>query len=159
MPIEKLRLMCLMRSVACAKPPSSGTKSASPAGGSPRRAMTFSMPADSRRTSTAWTASVVWAEHVRWAITSMSVSWRALTAISSVRARVVPPAPYVTEMKLGQNGFSRSSVLNTPGIRSRSLGGKNSNESVRCLSRMWRILIEVAPRNGGRVREGLSARL
>src|SRR5207302_6415315 len=48
---------------------------------------------------------------------------------SSVRARVPPPAPYVTETNAGASGRSFSTVSSSASMPARSLGGKNSNEN------------------------------
>ena len=45
-----------------------------------------------------------------------------------VRSRVDPPAPYVTEMKLGARDSKLVIVLHRRSSPSESLGGKNSKE-------------------------------
>jgi hypothetical protein len=52
----------------------------------------------------------VWPWQVRWAIGVMAVSRRTQATMSWVRSRVLPPAPYVTETKLGARGSSSAMV-------------------------------------------------
>ena len=46
----------------------------------------------------------------------------------TVRSRVVPPAPYVTDTKVGCSGSSSRSAVHSCRSPASSLGGKNSNE-------------------------------
>src|SRR5687768_10364401 len=53
--------------------------------------------------------------HVRCAIGVIAVSWRTQVTTSRVRWRVLPPAPYVTDTKLGGSGLGREEL---EGVRS-----------------------------------------
>ena len=64
-----------------------------PLGGSPRKAMMFSTPSSCNRDNTSSSSSLFWPTQVRWAITSTSVFRLISNVISSVKARVEPPAP------------------------------------------------------------------
>src|SRR5262245_59284519 len=62
--------------------------------------------------------------------------------ISMVFLRVDPPAPYVTEMKLGPSGWSSRVRSNRSSISSGVFGGKNSKEIVcDCVRKRSRIFI------------------
>ncbi len=52
------------------------------------------------------------------------------SVIASVRSRVEPFAPYVTDTKSGASGAKVSSVCQSRSASSGVLGGKNSNEYV-----------------------------
>src|SRR6516165_11717412 len=69
------------------------------------------------------------ATQVRWAAGKSPVSNRIRFTVVWVRSRVEPPAPYVTETKLGCSGASR--VIDSQSVRSISsvFGGKNSKET------------------------------
>ncbi|MDZ7631464.1 MAG: hypothetical protein U5K74_08985 [Gemmatimonadaceae bacterium] len=49
--------------------------------------------------------------------------------VACVRSRVDPPAPYVTETKLGLSGARRSTARHSCASISSVFGGKNSNET------------------------------
>ena len=69
--------------------------SVSPAGGSPRRARTFSIPASRIRSSIARSSPTVALTHVKWAIAS-SPCWALIERTMSTVLRfwsLVPPAP------------------------------------------------------------------
>jgi hypothetical protein len=70
----------------------------------------------------------VWPWHVRWAIGVIEVSRRTQLTISWVRALVLPPAPYVTDTKLGASGSSSAIVCPRDSWAPSVLGGKNSKE-------------------------------
>ena len=70
-----------------------GTKASSPRGGSPRRAMTFSMPASSYSSRSSPTSSRLWPTQVMWAMASMPVSRLILRVMATVFFLVLPPAP------------------------------------------------------------------
>ena len=60
----------------------------------------------------------------------MPVSRRTQLTTSWVRWRVLPPAPYVTETKLGPSGSSSAMVRPRLSWAPSVFGGKNSNENV-----------------------------
>ena len=88
---------------------------------------------------------------VRWAIGSIEVSCAIRRVIATVRSRVPPPAPYVTETKVGCRSSSSLIERHSTSSPSASLGGKNSNEN-ECppLRRSW----PMAERSGMRVSVG-----
>src|SRR6185312_3269844 len=120
------------RSLAYARPPSTASKDSLPFGGSPRKASTFSMPAASRSPKSARRSAMVLPEHVTCARTSRPSSVLMRFATSTLRVRVEPPAPYVTETKAGSNGRSVSIVRMSAASPSSVFGGKNSKENTGC---------------------------
>ena len=80
-------------SLECSSPPSVCVQRSWPSGGSPRRARTFSTPASRMRSSVVRRSSTVALTHVKWAIASSPNSCRSEATMSTVRSRVVPPAP------------------------------------------------------------------
>ena len=80
-------------SAAEESPSSGGVKSASPRGGSPRRASTLSIPISAKRSRSDRSPSRVSPTQLRWAITSSPWSRLIRSAISTVPSRVAPPAP------------------------------------------------------------------
>ncbi len=58
----------------------------------------------------------------------MPISFLIRATKSTVSRRVLPPAPYVTETKVGASGASADTVSNSRASASGVLGGKNSNE-------------------------------
>ena len=73
-------------------------------------------------------SSVVCPTQVRCAIGSIEVSRAIRPVIATVRSRVVPPAPYVTETKVGFSGSSSLMERHSTSSPASSLGGKNSKE-------------------------------
>ena len=73
----------------------------------------------------------MWPTQVRCAIGSIEVSCAIRRVMATVRSRVVPPAPYVTETKVGRNGSSSLIDCHRTRSPSSSLGGKNSKENER----------------------------
>jgi hypothetical protein len=59
----------------------------------------------------------------------MVVSLAMRSVIATVRSRVVPPAPYVTETKVGDKGSSSEIDRQSTSSPASSLGGKNSKEN------------------------------
>src|SRR5689334_15052649 len=86
------------------------------------------MPAPARSRTTWVISSRVWPTQVRWAIGTIEVSTAILRVIPMVRSRVVPPAPYVTDTKVGLSCSSERSASHSPTVPASSLGGKNSKE-------------------------------
>ncbi len=83
-------------------------------------------------------SSVVWPTQVRWAIGSIVVSRAIRRVIPTVRSRVPPPAPYVTETNVGCSGSSSRIERQSTASPSASAGGKNSNENERWpVRRSW----------------------
>ena len=85
-----------------------------------------SAPIDVRSSSSGWPTQVRWATGV----SVVSLAIRSVTR--TVRSRVDPPAPYVTDTNVGCSGSSRGSPATAGVSPSSSLGGKNSNEKDRC---------------------------
>jgi hypothetical protein len=79
------------------------------------------------------------ATQVRWAAGFSAVSRTRRETVEWVRSRVEPPAPYVTETKLGLSGASRSIEAHRVASISGVLGGKNSKET-----RIGRVLCRLA---------------
>ncbi len=78
--------------------------------------------------SASWSSSTVAPTHVKCAMASRPWSALMRLTMSIVFSRVEPPAPQVTETKLGSSGrsaWSASKRLRSP---SSVCGGKNSNE-------------------------------
>ena len=65
---------------------------------------------------------------VRWATGVMVVSAAMRSVTRTVRCRSEPPAPYVTETKVGASPSSSRKVCHSARSPSSVLGGKNSNE-------------------------------
>src|SRR5687768_8544630 len=118
-----------MRSFACASPSGAGTNSLAPLGASPRSAMMFSTPASCSRSSVARSSATDEPTQVRCAIASTSKSRLKRETRSSVRWRVLPPAPYVTETNVGLCSRRRETVSTSWAVPSSLRGGKNSNEN------------------------------
>ena len=74
-------------------PPSVFVQRSAPSGGSPRSARTFSTPALRMRLSVVRRSPTVAFTHVKCAIASRPNSCRSEATMSTVRSRVVPPAP------------------------------------------------------------------
>src|SRR5215210_1627448 len=131
-------------SAALPRPPSGWTKSSCPAGGSPRSAKTFSMPASAIRSRVPPRPSAVSPTQLRCAMTSKPTSSRSALVISTVPSRVDPPAPYVTDTKSGSSSRSDLAVANRASTWAGSRGGKNSTEKTGRLRasissiRIWR---------------------
>src|SRR5262245_61554149 len=65
---------------------------------------------------------------VRWPTGRRIVSDAIRSVTRTVRSRVEPPAPYVTETKAGCKGSSSRIAVHSRRSASSSFGGKNSNE-------------------------------
>ncbi len=76
-------------------------------------------------------SSVVWPTHVRCAIGIIDVSRAMRSVIATVRSRVPPPAPYVTDTNVGSRCSSSLIERHRICSPSSSFGGKNSNENDR----------------------------
>lgn len=75
-----------------------------------------------RSSATEWFTAVRWATGVR--VESAAICWVART----VPARVEPPAPYVTETKLGRTASTRRSAFQRFRSPFSVLGAQNSKE-------------------------------
>ena len=72
-----------------------------------------------------------WSTAVKWATGVRVVSVAIRSTMSTVRSRVPPPAPYVTETKVGRSGSSSRIACQRLRAPSSVFGGKNSNENDR----------------------------
>src|SRR5437870_1112617 len=86
------------------------------------------MPRALKRSSTAAISLALWPTQVRCAMVSSPIWCLISETRSRVTCCVLPPAPYVTETKVGSSGFSSPTVLNNARTPSSVLGGKNSKE-------------------------------
>ncbi len=68
---------------------------------------------------------------VRWPIGVRVVSLAIRSVTRMVRSRVDPPAPYVTDTKVGASGSSSRSARHSCRSPSSVFGGKNSKENDR----------------------------
>src|SRR5690349_8281772 len=94
------------------------------------------MPAPASRPITLRSSATEWLTAVRCAIGSSVVSVATRSVTATVVSRVVPPAPYVIETKLGRSGSSSRMARQRSRSPSGVLGGKNSKEYVGAASRI-----------------------
>ena len=91
--------------------------------------MTWLIPTDAYAPTTCRSSSRLWLAAVRWAIgrsvVCSAICWVALT----VRSRVEPEAPYVTETKSGPSDSSSRIVVQSWRCCSASRAGKSSNDT------------------------------
>src|SRR5215468_1636952 len=117
-------------SSACRRPRGCGTHSAfgSP-GGSPRSTRTLRTSTSAYEPITCLSSATEWLTAVRWP-TGVSDVWTAILPVTrTVRSLVEPPAPYVTETKVGFSGSSCLMARHSCCSSSCVFGGMNSNEN------------------------------
>src|SRR3954451_12940880 len=121
-----------------------------PPTGSPRSARTFWTPARASESRMSSSSVTVCPTQVRCAIGVIEVSLAIRPVISMVRSRVVPPAPYVTETKVGRSCSSSLIDRHRTSSPAASLGGENSKENERspCVRRVAMLDVGAVPMPG-----------
>jgi hypothetical protein len=90
-------------------------------------------------------SSRLWPTQVRCASGVIEVSWAIRSVIATVRSRVEPPAPYVTDTNVGFSASSSRSAFQSWRSPSRSFGGKNSKENERSPAEMSSRTVRAPP--------------